>query len=168
MEKFDDINIEIEEIPQYADKNISITVAKEILDNIMDYSKKDLYHERGGVLLGNLEDSESKYEVVITDILIANYTINNPASLTFTHETWIDIDKQMENYEGKIMVGWFHSHPGYGVFLSEMDMFIQNNFFNLPYQIAYVVDPCNNTEGFFAWEFKGKIQKANDIRTIVL
>ena len=160
----DDLDIEIEEAPKYVDKDLSLTVDKSILDSIMDYAKGDLNHERGGVLLGTLKEEENKYYVTVTDMLIAKHTINRSASLTFTHETWLEIDKEIEeNHKDKIMVGWFHSHPGYGVFLSGMDMFIQNNFFNMPYQVAYVVDPTNDTEGFFWWKDQGEISKAKDI-----
>jgi proteasome lid subunit RPN8/RPN11 len=38
------------------------------------------------------------------------------------------------------MVGWYHTHPDWGVFLSSMDMFICDNFFN-KLDVAYVIDP---------------------------
>ena len=49
-----------------------------------------------------------------------------------------------------------HILPGddWGVFLSGMDMFIQNNFFNIPYQVALVVDPRADTLGFFQWKHR--------------
>jgi hypothetical protein len=31
-------------------------------------------------------------------------------------------------------------------------MFIQNNFWNLPWQVALVVDPCRETLGFLRWK----------------
>ena len=34
------------------------------------------------------------------------------------------------------IVGWYHTHPGFGVEFSEMDLFIQQNFFGGPAQIA--------------------------------
>jgi hypothetical protein len=49
------------------------------------------------------------------------------------------------------IVGWYHSHPGFGIFLSEHDLFIHRNFFGGPSQIAVVVDPLAGTEGVFAW-----------------
>ena len=49
------------------------------------------------------------------------------------------------------IVGWYHSHPNFGIFLSDRDCFIQDHFFNGPGQIAYVVDPVNGVEGVFAW-----------------
>ena len=164
FDDFDIDDIEIEDPPKYVDKDLSLTVGKEILNSIMDYAKGDLNHERGGVLLGTLEETENKYNVTVTDMLIAKHTINRSASLTFTHETWLDIDKEIEeNYPDKIMVGWFHSHPGYGVFLSGMDMFIENNFFNMPYQIAYVVDPTTGDTGFFGWVDQGQIEMVKDV-----
>ena len=37
-------------------------------------------------------------------------------------------------------------------------MFIQENFFNLPFQVAYVIDPIQNIRGFFQWK-DGKVEK---------
>ena len=54
-------------------------------------------------------------------------------------------------YPGKKIVGWYHTHPGFGIFLSGMDLFIQNNFFNQPWQIATVYDPKAEEEGTFIW-----------------
>ena len=160
----DDFEIVLSDSREYADKDLSVKVYSNILDDIMKYAKGDPEHERGGFLLGSLEETENIYSIFITDMLIAKYTVNNMASLTFTHDSWNEAYREMEeNYNGKIMLGWFHSHPGYGIFLSGMDMFIENNFFSLPYQVAYVVDPCADTFGFFGWEKPGKIQKVNNI-----
>ena len=49
------------------------------------------------------------------------------------------------------IVGWYHTHPGFGIFLSGMDLFIQDNFFNLPWQVAFVYDPTSEEEGLFVW-----------------
>jgi hypothetical protein len=49
------------------------------------------------------------------------------------------------------MVGWYHTHPDWGVFLSGLDMFICDNFFNKPLDVAYVIDPCRGDRGMFQW-----------------
>jgi hypothetical protein len=49
------------------------------------------------------------------------------------------------------MVGWYHTHPDWGVFLSGMDMFICDNFFNKPLDLALVIDPCRRDRGMFQW-----------------
>ena len=58
-------------------------------------------------------------------------------------------------YPDQRIVGWYHSHPGFGVFLSEHDLFIHRNFFSDPAQIAWVYDPHSDEEGCFAWEKEG-------------
>jgi proteasome lid subunit RPN8/RPN11 len=61
------------------------------------------------------------------------------------------IQKLEKNYnDGKhSIVGWYHSHPGYGVFLSDIDVKSQITFFNQPHHVALVVDPVRNKFGFF-------------------
>jgi hypothetical protein len=49
------------------------------------------------------------------------------------------------------MVGWYHTHPGWGVFLSGMDTFICEHFFNKPLDVALVIDPRQQERGFFQW-----------------
>ena len=39
------------------------------------------------------------------------------------------------------IVGWYHTHPDFGIFLSHHDLFIHQHFFAQPLQVAYVVDP---------------------------
>ena len=53
------------------------------------------------------------------------------------------------------MVGWYHTHPGWGVFLSGMDTFICDHFFNKPLDVALVIDPCQHERGFFQWTTQG-------------
>ena len=55
------------------------------------------------------------------------------------------------DYPDKKMIGWYHTHPGFGIFLSGMDLFICDNFFNLPWQVAFVYDPLGGDEGNFVW-----------------
>lgn len=97
--------------------------------------------------------------VIISDFIYAKYTDASASTLTFTHETWDYIHKEHdENYPDKKIVGWQHTHPGYGIFLSNYDMFIQENFFNIPFQLAYVIDPVQHLRGFFQWK-NGKVEK---------
>ena len=47
------------------------------------------------------------------------------------------------------MIGWYHSHPGWGVFLSDRDQFICESFFVGRLDIAMVVDPQSKELGVF-------------------
>ena len=78
--------------------------------------------------------------------------VSNAGDVTFTHEAWNEVHQQMDTkFTDRDIVGWYHSHPNFGIFLSDRDCFIQDHFFNGPGQIAYVVDPVNGVEGVFAW-----------------
>lgn len=72
--------------------------------------------------------------------------------VTFTQETWEHIYRIKDrDFPDRAILGWYHSHPGFGVFLSEYDLFIHRNFFSAPHQIAWVFDPHSDEEGCFAW-----------------
>src|SRR5208337_2037861 len=70
--------------------------------------------------------------------------------VTFTADTWQHIQVLMDKqYPDLRIVGWYHTHPGHGVFLSEMDVFLHESFFGLPWQAALVYDPRSGEEGIF-------------------
>jgi proteasome lid subunit RPN8/RPN11 len=106
--------------------------------------------EVGGVLVGHID--ETSRDVVITAAVPAYQATSAVASLTFTHEAWDEVNEILaRDYDGQKMVGWYHTHPRFGIFLSEYDLFIHSNFFSEPWQVAYVVDPVGGNEGFFGW-----------------
>jgi len=131
-----------------ASQSPSIHIAIELLDCILRYSATETGREIGGFLVGKVQS----LEVTVTDFFPAKYTRERVASITFTHETWNDFhERRALKTPDAVLVGWHHTHPGYGVFLSGMDMFIHENFFNLPYQIALVVDPVSGRHAFYGW-----------------
>jgi Mov34/MPN/PAD-1 family. len=128
---------------------------------IETFAATDSTKELGGILIGNYRNHSGKTDVIITDFIEANYTDATAASLTFTHDTWDDIHAKLTRLDrNKKIIGWQHTHPGYGIFLSAYDLFIQQNFFDLPFQVAYVVDPISKANGFFQWK-NGKIENLN-------
>lgn len=136
-----------------SEQEMRISLDSLVYQQIHEYASSDTGRELGGVLLGSPEETEGQVMLVITAMLKAKKTAANKTSLTFTHETWDQIHHEKEIlYPDLKIVGWFHTHPGFGIFLSAYDLFIQQNFFNLPWQVAYVVDPVKHEEGFFAWE----------------
>lgn len=48
-----------------------------------------------------------------------------------------------------LRLGWFHSHPDFGCFLSSTDIATQKEIFYEPYHVALVVDPVRNYYKFF-------------------
>lgn len=113
--------------------------------------------EVAGVLIGPRPEKQpdGRYNVYIMDTIIAKYTVMHGASVTYTPESWRYMNDQLwERYpdESAIMVGWYHTHPGFGIFLSGMDQFIHQNFFIQKWHVALVLDPIAKTSGFFSWD----------------
>jgi len=131
----------------------NILFKKQVQQQINEFAASDTSRELGGVLLGIPEEGDEGLHLSITAMLKAKKTAADKTTLTFTHETWDQIHHEKDIlYPELKIVGWFHTHPGLGVFLSNNDMFIQQHFFNLPWQVMYVVDPVIRENGFFAWE----------------
>lgn len=53
-----------------------------------------------------------------------------------------------ETYRPEAVVGWYHSHPGFGCWLSSVDINTQQSFEQLnPRAVAVVVDPIQSVKG---------------------
>ncbi|MEW6096442.1 MAG: Mov34/MPN/PAD-1 family protein [bacterium] len=138
--------------PEYS---LKIFIAKEIMEEILNYSQKDTTRELGGVLVGDYCHENKIKFIKISNFIEARNTQADNSHIRFNHDTWNAIERERKSRkipEEKQMVGWFHTHPGWGIFLSEDDLFIHQNFFNLPWQVAMVVDPLQKDQGFFVWE----------------
>lgn len=105
--------------------------------------------EVGGVLVGEARPGKV---AVVHGAIPALEAAGARASVTFTHDAWAKVHAVMEDrYPDLKIVGWYHSHPGFGIFLSGHDLFIQENFFSEQSSIAYVIDPHAGEEGIFGW-----------------
>lgn len=134
-----------EQLPIYIDLDTML--------DIQEHASSDTRVELGGVMLGQAGvDDAGQPLVVVADSLRAEHYKATRGSFTFTHETWQQITRQREQRDSSLqMVGWYHTHPGWGVFLSGMDQFICQNFFGKPLDVALVVDPCRGDTGWFQW-----------------
>ena len=109
--------------------------------------------EVGGLLLGEVFEDGGSFLVRVRAALAAEHTRSSAAQLTFTAQTWLDLLRRRRAYPGLVTVGWYHTHPGLGVFLSGTDLFAHRSFFgDQPWYLAVVVDPRSGEQGVFAWE----------------
>jgi proteasome lid subunit RPN8/RPN11 len=140
---------------QPAVSNRDVTMTHEASQQIEKHASGNTRIEQGGVLVGDVDTVTGRVTVIAG--IPATRAEGTMASLTFTHEAWDEVNEIVSaKYPDHRIVGWYHSHPDFGIFLSEYDMFIQKNFFSQPWQMAYVVDPIRKQAGFFGWE-SGKI-----------
>ncbi len=146
-----DRRVEAKGVIQPDDLHIFLTEA--ILRDVVDWAKTDLDHELGGVFTGDVFAHRGRPFVEISGYIRARHYRSTAASFRFTHDSWSAITREREQVHGdKIVVGWQHTHPGYGVFLSGTDLFSHRSFFNLPWMFAMVVDPRREELGFFQWK----------------
>jgi proteasome lid subunit RPN8/RPN11 len=115
-------------------------------------------YEVGGALIGEwCADREANTEFVVVEHLIpARHTRQGSVYLTFTQDTIVTFHSELEKrYPNKKIVGWYHTHPKMGIFLSHYDTWLHNNFFPEPWQVALVVEPHSSTGGFFIRQANG-------------
>ena len=136
---------------------VSIFMTQPAYSRICVHSVSDLKNEVGGILVGQwcLDENHEQF-VVVEHALPARYTRQGSVYLTFTQDSLVDIHEQIDNnYKGQRIVGWYHTHPNMGVFLSHYDTWLHNNFFPEPWQVALVVEPVGATGGFFVRQKHG-------------
>ena len=125
-----------------------VTIEGEVLRQIRQHARSNSKTEVCGVLIGEENGGGLKVTARIAGLNAAQAG----TYVTFTQDTWEHIYKiKDKDYPDQRIVGWYHSHPGFGVFLSDHDTFIHKNFFSAPLQVAWVYDPHSDEEGCFGW-----------------
>jgi proteasome lid subunit RPN8/RPN11 len=132
---------------------IATVISQEALLAVGKCVGASLQREIGGFLLGNryhCPNSGREY-VIVDQFSPAKYTESSNASLSFTPEAWATISDELTGkFFGKLLVGWYHSHPKMDIFLSDWDVKLHDARFPEPWNSALVIDPVKNTGGFFA------------------
>jgi 26S proteasome regulatory subunit N11 len=114
---------------------------------------KMLKHGRAGVplevmglMLGEFVDD---YTVKVVDVFAMpqSGTGVSVEAIDYVFQTkMLDMLKQTGRPE--MVVGWYHSHPGFGCWLSGVDINTQQNFEQLnPRAVAVVIDPIQSVKG---------------------
>jgi proteasome lid subunit RPN8/RPN11 len=127
-------------------------LSAEAMAAMREHGLTDTSRECGGVMVGQKLEGEKGPVVLVEAVIPAALAQGHHGSLTFTHEAWDHINQvKDQDYADLRIVGWYHTHPGFGIFLSDYDEFIQKNFFDLPWHVAFVLDPHSGDTGAFGW-----------------
>jgi proteasome lid subunit RPN8/RPN11 len=136
-----------------------VAIATGVVRSIRQHARSSIKTEVCGILIGD----DDKGRVNITACIQGLNAAQGGAHVTFTQETWEHIYKVKDReYPNERIVGWYHSHPAFGIFLSDHDLFIQQNFFSSPLQVAWVYDPVSDEEGCFGW-VNGEIERLTQV-----
>lgn len=142
--------------PAQRAESFRVFLVERVHEGIWKHASEDMSVEICGVMVGSwAKDADGPFAQVTEYIRCDNAT-RKFAEVTFTHESWAQINGEMDTkYQDLRIIGWYHSHPNFGIFLSDRDCFIQEHFFSGPGQVALVVDPVRKSEGIFEWR-RGK------------
>jgi proteasome lid subunit RPN8/RPN11 len=134
-------------------KGFSVVVPKPAWDQMLQHAHVRLDVEVGGVLVGRAYAAQNGEPYLLIEAIIpAVAAESRETNITFTAEAWTRIHEVIDrDHPDGTIVGWYHTHPAFGIFLSEMDVFICRHFFDLPHQVAIVIDPVAKTHGCFIW-----------------
>jgi len=138
-----------------SDPGPRLSIDSEVARRIRQHARRSMKTEVCGVLIGEVLSGTIQVRASIEGLNAAQAGTH----VTFTQDAWEAIYRvKDESYPDDRIVGWYHSHPGFGVFLSEHDTFIHRNFFSSADQVAWVYDPHSDEEGCFGW-IDGKIHR---------
>jgi proteasome lid subunit RPN8/RPN11 len=113
--------------------------------------------EVGGVFVGEVF-SDPKTEQLLVDVqaaIPARGAVESGVYFRLTEEAWDHISRERDHqfpsseFPNHLIVGWYHTHPGLGVFYSATDRASQKAFFTQPWNFGIVVDPLQDRFGIF-------------------
>ncbi|MFH1751213.1 MAG: hypothetical protein ABH863_06035 [Candidatus Micrarchaeota archaeon] len=98
--------------------------------------------EAMGLLVGDVLKWKG-FEYVLVENFITAKNDSSAVSVRFSRDAFTELSRAYSGHfrDGKMIVGWLHSHPSYGCWLSATDVGTQNRFFTEPHSIAMVLDP---------------------------
>jgi proteasome lid subunit RPN8/RPN11 len=140
-------------------------VWKDAIDKIISHCRSMAVDklEALGFLAGDVFSWKGHEYTVVRDAITTELD-STSSSVRFDREGFPAIFEKLDRLEySYIIVGWYHSHPGYGCFMSATDVETHRGSYNEPYHLALVVDPVREELACFAIE----AGECNQIRVMV-
>ncbi|CCV00042.1 unnamed protein product [Malassezia sympodialis ATCC 42132] len=133
------------DVPQQ-DNAETVYISSLALLKMLKHGRAGVPMEVMGLLLGTVVDD---YTVSVVDVFAM------PQSGTGVSVEAVDpvfqtkmLDMLKQTGRSEVVVGWYHSHPGFGCWLSSVDINTQQSFEQLnPRAVAIVVDPIESVKG---------------------
>jgi len=117
---------------------------------------KNIENEIFGYLIGSILKWKGQVYIEIEELLFLlgaihseKYTTSQIEGTAGIYESKFQRLKKKRKNPSLRILGWFHSHPDFGCFLSATDLKTQQYFFPEDYQVALVVDPIRDELEFY-------------------
>jgi len=149
-----------------------IFIVEPALKTLWQHAKEGLPAGVAGLLLGGLyydPEMDENY-VEIHYAFPSASSFNEEMNLRVVNRVIAEMEKvSLKSHPGEIVTGWYHTHPGLGIFFSENDKLIHETFYIEPSNIALILDPLMEIDplretykniAFFYWK-DNNIEKSN-------
>jgi len=150
---FNDINIKDYNMPSKKESAVTTSINTDLdfyisncaLNKMFNHcaliAKKKL--EAMGFLIGEIRHWNGKNFTIFHDVVTSDLE-STSISVRFRRDAFENLCDQLDeiSYE-YVIVGWYHSHPGFSSFMSDVDVDTQVRMFNKPFHAAIVIDPIN-------------------------
>jgi proteasome lid subunit RPN8/RPN11 len=122
-----------------------------IFESMMRHLKGDCTVERIGILAGRpyTHPSNRQLLVCIDAALPVDDADATNVHVSIQKNMWKSLWAELPLADESRIVGWYHSHPKHGVFLSPIDLKTQSLWFAQEWKIAIVVDPIRDEYQLF-------------------
>ena len=148
----------LQPVERHSDQgSIKVFMQRSALDQIWLHARRDIENEGFGILVGRVwEDPLLNMTWVEVERMLAADRVR--AGRTFVEvpaEELCRLSEQVDRLIAQIgrplrRIGWYHTHPGHGVFMSSVDQDNHRRAYQRDYHVALVVDPIRRQYGLFA------------------
>jgi len=132
---------------------LDVSVDATVHHQIEQFASRDRQAECIGLLLGSVDVEDRKRVARITALAPGLGAGESRTCVRVTLDAWAAmLGKRDRDHANLRVLGWMHTHAGWGVFMSDSDVFAHEHFFPHPNMVAYVLDPTTGHDSFFGWK----------------
>ncbi|MBS2036686.1 LysM peptidoglycan-binding domain-containing protein [bacterium] len=115
-----------------------------------EYAVRDTSRELAALLVGQVhEGGQGGGNCIVVEDAI-EVGVADEREGRFSPRVWQHARRVARTrYANKVIVGWYHTHPGTGLDLSQEEREVHKTFFPEAWQVMYVVDPVSRDRNFY-------------------
>ena len=129
---------------------LTLKAYKRIVGYAIRYASDDLnsdkWREVYGILIGSIENNS---KVIVKDAI--PMVVGDRAGVKYESKQYVDMaqidngvfERSIQDNKTDFIIGWFHTHPGFGFFFSPIDCMTQLGYqIPNPYAVGLIFDHC--------------------------
>jgi len=134
-----------------------ILVPQSVWNKILIHGSSAIGKEQFGILIGTVFENQNTNGVWLNVLDMVPATRPERSSLTYVEVSADEMAEMVRRSEfildqnpNSCRLGWYHTHPGHGIFMSGTDKANHRAVYRTNWQVALVYDPNNHQFGFFS------------------